>query len=515
MDKEEMRLRRRCKNDLMYFMGSCLKILTKGAKIEPLKLNAAQRYFHERIEKQKAETGRVRAMVLKGRQQGISTYTEGRFYHQVIHNFGIKAYILTHKADATQNIFAMVHRYHQNNNPLLKPHVGKQNESEFLFDRLDSRYNVSTAGSKGGGRSATIHRFHGSEVAFWDNAEEHIAGALQAVPDVEGTEVILESTANGVGNKYHEMWQAAEAGLSQYIAVFIPWFWQEEYSTPVPDDFEVSYSKEDVPAGELTEAEYQSTYKITDEQIYWRRVKIADLGYWKFKQEYPATSAEAFQTTGEDTFIPLRSVLKARKSDVATTDGPLIIGVDPAGGGSDRTAIIKRIGRKAYGMATFSKLDTNQVEALCHRIIMQDNPDRMFIDVGFNPGIYDVLTQMSGTQGVVVGVNFGSSTLYPDKYKNKRAEMYDLMKQWLEDDHGANIPDEDELQADLLAPKLGAGFTWHDANNLLKIESKMSMRSRGIRSPDLADALALTFAFPVQKAVHNTVQQANTEFNVF
>lgn len=515
MKDREKALRLRCRENFIFFAQACLKIVNKEGKIIPLKFNAAQHYLHKRLEEQKERTGKVRAIILKGRQQGASTYTEARFYHRVIHSKGLKSYILTHSKEATTNIFTMVERYHEKNNPLLKPHVGAKNATEFVFDRLDSRYNVSTAGAKGAGRSATIHLFHGSEVAFWDNADEHAAGALQAVPDVPGTEIILESTANGTGNKFHEIWQEAESGSSEYQAIFIPWFWQPEYAKAVPDDFEVDNNPENSPEGELTEWEYQQAYGLTDEQIFWRRMKIKDLGFWKFKQEYPATAAEAFQSSGEASYIPLKSIIKARKSGV-TSPAPVVVGVDPAGGGSDRTAIIRRCGRKAYNLQTFSKMESMQIVAMLHRIIMEEKPDKMFIDLGYNPGIHDRLKELKGTQGVVVGINFGSSALDPTKYKNKRAEMWDLMKQWLDDEGGANIPDDDELQSDLLAPKEGVGFTWMDSNNILKIESKQSMKKRKIRSPDTADALALTFALPVRfNNGTSMIGNANADFSVF
>jgi hypothetical protein len=89
---------------------------------------------------------------------------------------------------------------------------------------------------------------------------------MQAIPDVENTEVILESTANGVGNYFHEMWQKAEAGLSDFIAIFVPWFWQDEYARNVPSDFICTPE----------ETELQLLYGLTKEQITWRRAKIID-----------------------------------------------------------------------------------------------------------------------------------------------------------------------------------------------------------------------------------------------
>src|SRR3546814_17839588 len=103
------------------------------------------------------------------------------------------------------------------------------NAKELTFGLLDSGYQVGTAKAAGVGRSDTIQFFHGSEVAHWANAEEHAAGALQAVPRAAGTEVILESTANGVGGLFYNLWQAAVRGEGDYQAIFIPWFRHGDY----------------------------------------------------------------------------------------------------------------------------------------------------------------------------------------------------------------------------------------------------------------------------------------------
>ena len=128
----------------------------------------------------------------------------------------------------------MVDRFHQHCPPLVKPSTGAANAKELNFDLLDGGYKVGTAGTKGVGRSSTIQLFHGSEVAFWPFAETHAAGVLQAVPDAEGTEVVLESTANGLGNFFHQKWSDADSGIGAFETLFVPWFWQEEYSRPAP-----------------------------------------------------------------------------------------------------------------------------------------------------------------------------------------------------------------------------------------------------------------------------------------
>ena len=115
--------------------------------------------------------------MLKGRQQGASTYIQARFFHKISMRSGLSAVILTHLADSTDALFAMTKRYYELCPDELRPHAGKSNDNELLFDKLDSGYVVATAGNrKGIGRGRTFQFFHGSEVAFWDNANEIMAG---------------------------------------------------------------------------------------------------------------------------------------------------------------------------------------------------------------------------------------------------------------------------------------------------------------------------------------------------
>src|SRR5262252_5821051 len=223
--------------DLPAYAAECLMIRTKSGEVRPLAFNRAQRHIHAQLEAQRAETGKVRALILKGRQQGCSTYVGGRFFHRATHERGIRVFILTHEDAASQNLFEMIERFHEHCPPDEKPSTGTANARELSFDALDSGYKIGTAGTKGVGRSSTIQLFHGSEVAFWPHAETHAAGILQAVPDIPGTEVILESTAHGMGNFFHETWRGAEAGDNDYIAIFVPWYWQDEYRRTPPPGF--------------------------------------------------------------------------------------------------------------------------------------------------------------------------------------------------------------------------------------------------------------------------------------
>lgn len=508
LDEREKRIRRRLRDDFEHYAARCLKIRTKGGAIVPLILNRAQRYVHERLEAQLRETGKVRALLLKARQQGFSTYIGGRFYHKTTHKRGRQAFILTHEQEATDNLFGMTDRYHEHCPAAVKPHTGAANAKALAFDKLDSGYSVGTAGTKAVGRSKTIQYLHGSEVAFWPNAQTHFAGVVQAVPDLPGTEIVLESTANGIGGEFHERWQQAEAGIGDYIAVFVPWFWSDEYRRPVPSDFIVTDEEWD-----LIEA-----FGLTKEQLVWRRAKISELkDPMLFKQEYPATAQEAFQTTGHDSYIKAEAVLRARKL-TREGIGALVLGVDPARFGDDRFVIYARRGRKAWKVGSYPKIDTVGGANRVKEAIDSLKPKRVFIDAGgLGVGVIDLLHSWGGIyEKVVSAVNFGGAPMRAEKAlsdgtiepgpKNRRAEMWSGVKEWLDDEGGADLPDEDLIQGDLCGP----GY-YYDSNQRLMLESKENMRARGVRSPDDGDALALTFA----EAVHETMGEQKISIPTF
>ncbi len=108
---KERTIRQRLKDDLPHYAERCLKIRSKVGRLEPLVLNAVQRHLHARLEEQRGGTGRVRALILKARQPGVSTYVGARFYWKVTHGRGLRAFILTHRDQATANLFAMAKRF--------------------------------------------------------------------------------------------------------------------------------------------------------------------------------------------------------------------------------------------------------------------------------------------------------------------------------------------------------------------------------------------------------------------
>ena len=497
MDDRELAIRQRLKDDFEHYAARCLHIRTKTGSILPFTLNRSQLHVHERLEAQRKAKGRVRALVLKARQWGCSTYVEGRFYWQTSHSRGIKAYILTHLQDATDNLFGMVQRFHENCPELVRPHTGTASAKELYFDLLDSGYKVATAGSKSVGRSDTIQRFHGSEVAHWPHADQHMAGVMQAVPDADGTEIILESTANGVGGMFYDMCIAAEAGDGTYELIFVPWFWHEEYVLTPPEGWQ--------PTPEWSE--YGGQHELTHAQLYWAWSKNRDISKvvgagsdepcWLFRQEYPANVNEAFQAGGVESLIRHELVFNARRNDFKDNrESPLVLGVDVARGGGDKTRIIDRCGRRA-GYVINRTIDTPDLMEVAGQVakeIDRLNPARVFIDAtgGYGSSVCDRLKER-GYGRIISPIEFGGKALDPDDYSNRRAEIWGRLRDWFALEGGVDILDDSELHRHICAP----GYKF-DSDSRLRLESKDDIRKRVGFSPDGGDALALTFAETVR-----------------
>lgn len=491
---DKAQLLRQVRSSLPVFGRSCLKIRSKAGEIIPLNLNRTQLEVHRRLEEQREQRGWVRALILKGRQPGISTYVAGRYYQRASLFSGVNVYILSHEQPSADALFGIVDRY-QRNNPLA-PHVGASNAKELVFDKLDSSYQVATAGTKAGGRGRSISLFHGSEAAFWANASDHFAASVQAVPLMPGTEVILESTSAGPSGEFYNRWQDAESGRGDYIPIFLPWWWTDEYSREPEAGFVLSNEADD---GEMSEQEYADSFKISLPQMAWRRSKIYELrSLALFQREYPALPSEAWTATGDqEPFIKPLLVIRARKR-TGQPAGPLILGVDPASNGGDRFSVAARRGNTVLWVRHRTKIDTLEGTAWIKSLIDELTPARVNIDAG-NIGAAIVTNLKSAGPAyvnVVRGVNFGGTSehkLAKPKVPgpgNRRAEMWSRLNTWLGSEEGAALPDEDALQTDLAAPRLKPKL-----NNDFLLESKVEMRKRGVKSPDLADAVALTFAF--------------------
>lgn len=305
-------------NDLSYdpvnWMRQYLKIVTMDGTLCPLSLNLAQLKVHNTLEMQRREGFPMRAMVLKARREGVSTYSEGRCFHEINVHPMRNAAIVSADDDATDKVFGMAKLFQEKMPSGLKRPTQYSSKKEIVYaDPHRSSLHAYTAGKKVLGRGGQLHYLHLSEFAFWKDAKTQFTGISQEIQDDPGTILLIESTANGVGGEFYEMYMQAyedwtlRQDLNTFLPIFLPWYIFPKYRMDV-DSFEIGKGPFD-PEWLESEEELLVRFDLTVEQLQWRRYTIknkcqSDLA--TFKQEYPATIQEAFQSSGKPVFLHSR-----------------------------------------------------------------------------------------------------------------------------------------------------------------------------------------------------------------
>ena len=281
------------------FIGSVLRIQDKNGSLVPLRLNSVQRRLLEEIDRADSEGRPCRLIILKARQMGVSTAVAAAFYHKTISRHNTNSLIVAHKTAGGAAIFNKCKLFYELSPPPLRPCLKTANAAELYFaaDRggLRSKIGVETAGSKEAGRSLTVHNLHLSELAFWPFAEQTLSALLQTVAGSAGTAVIIESTACGVGGCFYEQWHKSVRGESGFTPLFFPWFAEEGYRLPPPEDLVLSEK----------ERQLKADFGLDDAQLTWRRHCIETNCQGSediFHQEYPSTPDEAFLLGGRPVF---------------------------------------------------------------------------------------------------------------------------------------------------------------------------------------------------------------------
>lgn len=300
---DRLAIRKRLFEDFEFYAKHCVKIRTKEGTIVPLVLNEVQQRLVKAVIRQLATKGRVRMVVLKARQQGLSTVISAIQYWWISQRKALKGLVMAHEAKSTDTLFTMYRRMYENTPDWVKPHAKYSSKTELVFDKLDTGLRIETAGGRGVARGDTIQFAHLSEVAFWPEAfaNANFNGLIQAVPEVDGTFVFVESTAQGLTNKFADLWTNAVAmGYEQF---FSAWFESFEYREKAEDGFTPTPDEQDLI----------KLFGLDHDQLYFRRRKIAANGFDMFRQEYPSTAEEAFVSTGRPIFNPDYILERLRK----------------------------------------------------------------------------------------------------------------------------------------------------------------------------------------------------------
>lgn len=201
----------------------------------------------------------------------------------------------------------------------------------------------------------------------------------------------------------------------------------------------------------------------------------------------------------------VRACMQRGVADVQAV-GPLMVGVDVARFGNDKSSITFRKGRVVYPQITFGQCDVVDVAGRVKEAIHQwgEKPSQIAVDtIGIGSGVADILRR--DFKRIVVDVN-SSIRLSDGQNYNLRARMWRDMREYLK--NGASLPNDSELSTDLTA------LQYEFRGGELLIEAKENAKKRGIKSPDRADSLALTFAIPARDA-NDTPRQAETTYQIF
>lgn len=316
-------------SDFERYAPAYLKIQTKAGELSDFSLNEVQNLLEQIINDIKSEDRLVRLVVLKARRKGISTWVSGRFFWKTTTSKNHYSMIVTHEPEATDFIFKMHKRFLEHIPQSLRPVERYNNKRVLEFNDeggsgLDSAIRVGTADKEDFGSGQLIHDLHLSELAKYPkhNSQALLLSLLQCVPDTKDTEIIMESTAKGIGGEFYtRFWGARyrytfcldEKGQATfrkeinpdadpnnvYNSIFIPWFVFSEYRVPVREPLEYTKDEQDL----------KTLYNLGDDQLMWRRMILenkcnGDINL--FNQEYPADPMSAFVSESDNVFDPVK-----------------------------------------------------------------------------------------------------------------------------------------------------------------------------------------------------------------
>lgn len=361
----------------------------------PLVYNKAQRYLYHVVQQMRLDHLPVRILALKARQVGISTGISSLVYHHAATRFNVNALVASHDMDSTDHIFRMYRLFYDKTDDAFRPMTRYSNRKELLFENpddnmrrkapgLNSSIRIDTAKNVNLGRSYTLHDVHLSEVAYMDNAKDLLLGVEEAVPNLPGTSIFLESTANGLGNLFHQRCERALKGKGPYRIVFIPWFWDCEYIAAGTLVGELGDHDKCEFGNEL---ELVKKFNLNQHQILWRRDKIEnsfDGSVQKFQQEYPSSPEEAFIFSGQPLF-PAKTLLamkgaceepisrgeivwsKSKRPQILPdTRGSFIVWKNPVAGGTYVLGADVAEGVEGGNNSSLDVLDVRTMEQVAH-----------------------------------------------------------------------------------------------------------------------------------------------------
>lgn len=376
---EERKVLWRLRHDTPYYARHLLKVVNERGELVPFEYRRAQFKLDRALEAQRKAGRPMRAIVLKSRKVGISTSTQAKMFHTATLVANTRALVVAQDTDTAGELFEIADTFysHLPAEPEFKPPLESRRSSEgtkqlkwgersrLLRDRgevgLNSSLKIDTAKEVEAGRGKTIRQLHASEVGVWDEntgrdgrGQRKLTSLLNAVPDVPGTMILIESTARG-HNFFKSRWDRAESGQGGYAAVFIGWTEDENCQREFDDaDERERFMAEEVGTGEYGEDEpwLIEKFDCTPEQLLWRRYTIVDKcdgSLPTFRQEYPSVPMEAFVGSGRQ-FFPFKFVAAAEDEAKMQDPPPPVLGAEVQPG--DGLLVPKAFRQRTLAMGT-------------------------------------------------------------------------------------------------------------------------------------------------------------------
>ena len=291
-----------------------VKITDKKGTQVPFLFNVIQEKINKTIIELRKQKKRIRIIILKARQEGVSTFTQALMLHGTATKENKVGLVVAHRDDATRTVFQKA-KYMYNNLPEdIRPLQQASNERALVFDRpsrysgdregLNSKMVIATAGGEGVARGSTLNFVHLSEFAFYPGEPiKDILSPINAALSKEDPDawLIIESTANGY-NDFKVLWDQSVIGENDYTPLFFAWHDFPEYMMEIVSEEERQQIRESYNDYEKNIA---STFGLTEEQIKWYRWTLRnDCGgdVDMMKQENPSFPEEAFLSTGRPVF---------------------------------------------------------------------------------------------------------------------------------------------------------------------------------------------------------------------
>lgn len=514
MTKEEWELHQALTNDFPFFARHIVKIEPKDlqetdedikqavealmgedslAGLVPLILHPGQAKLYDFANKMKQDVGLIRVAMVKPRQVGWSTLIQAFLYWLATMTNGMKIHIVSHNSESTRKFLRRFRKICLGAPSIITPGRPVDNSKEIIFHN-GAQVSIATAGTPDAVRSDNFHAGHFTEEPSWPEHEATMAALLPALSDGPGSICFRESTSKGKGTPWHKFIMETQANQNVWRLFFDAWFSHPKYRLMPPEGWK--------PTDEALEA--QRLYGLDIYQLFWRAMKIQDLrALWMFKQEYPGTVEESFQASAATLYNP-DSVYRAQKNHnqvLPDPHAPLIMGVDPARTG-DRTVIAFRQGKVFREVIVHAKMDDMRLVGIIARFLKEGwGPDnkkirvkKCFIDYAIGEGAASRLRELGFSQDIQT-VHFGESPS-EERYANKRIEMAMDLRDWMgETGEFVSIPPSDDIASDLLAIP---DFMQSTGSEKLKLPPKDVIKQLYGKSPDIFDAMILTFAYPVQ-----------------